>query len=163
MLLHQPEGTTGLHARPLAPRAKASSPGSRTSTKSAMQRGSLPRGRFFVADVRRGLELAHIRHAGSFNSSRVIDDHLDLRHRLKREAAAKPPDAAVCSDAAAERQVDLPVGAAFVDIDDACRDGLGEAQGAVHVSREDADAQAIFAVERERHRLVVVVERENWA
>jgi hypothetical protein len=45
-------------------------------------------------------------------------DHLDLGHRLKSEPPAEPADAALRSNSSAERQVDFPVRAALIDVDD---------------------------------------------
>src|SRR5271155_3353649 len=74
-------------------------------------------------------------------------DHLNLRHGLQRQAAAEPADAAARARTASEWQMDLPVGGGVVDVDDARRNGLGEAQSAVHVACEHSDGKAIFAVE----------------
>src|ERR1700757_847271 len=86
----------------------------------------------------------------SFHTRSASDgNHLKLGHRLQCQATAEAPDAALGAGTAAERQVDLPIGAAGIDIDDAGRDRLAEANPSADILGKDADAEPVFAVERE--------------
>src|SRR4051812_13360123 len=76
-------------------------------------------------------------------SAEIHHDRLELGQALDREPPADPPEAALRSRAAPERQVRLPVVRAFVDVDPSGASRLGKTQAPREVTGEDAREQAV--------------------